>query len=59
MPRHDKLARHDKLFWSPDREGGGIPRHDKHPRHDTLFWSPDREGGGNPQARQALFEPRP
>ena len=22
-PRHDKLPKHDTLFWSPDREGGG------------------------------------
>jgi hypothetical protein len=64
-PKHDQHPRHDKLFWSPDREGGGTPRHDKHPRHDKLFWSPDREGGGNPQTRQArktrraLLEPRP
>jgi hypothetical protein len=26
IPRHDKLPRHDTLFWSPDREGGGNPQ---------------------------------
>jgi hypothetical protein len=53
MPRHDKHPRHDTLFWSPDREGGGMSKHDKLPRHDTLFLSPDREGGGNRKARHA------
>jgi hypothetical protein len=23
MSRHDQHPRHDTLFWSPDREGGG------------------------------------
>ena len=26
IPRHDRLPRHDTLFWSPDRKGGGNPQ---------------------------------